>query len=112
MFLGRVHLTGAMPGQKLVNSVDGVIGDVGQYMAQPGFGIDPVELGRPDQRVRGGGMFAASVGTGELRYPDFFGHSCLVNFANGRFYETNKNIYAGASCTSLDEASSLARRHQ
>jgi hypothetical protein len=32
-----------------------------------------------------------------LRYPDFFGHSCLVNFTNGRIYETLKNIHAGAS---------------
>src|SRR5471030_1184609 len=31
-------------------------------MAQPSFGIDPVEFGRADQRVDGGGTFAARVG--------------------------------------------------
>lgn len=30
-------------------------------MAQSGFGVDPVELGRADQRVDGGGAFAARV---------------------------------------------------
>jgi hypothetical protein len=32
-----------------------------------------------------------------LRYPDFFGHSCLVNFTNGRIYEAIENIHARAS---------------
>jgi superfamily II DNA or RNA helicase/HKD family nuclease len=32
-----------------------------------------------------------------LRYADFFGHSCLVNFTDWRTNETLKNIHAGAS---------------
>jgi len=42
-----------------------MIGDVGQHMAQPGFWIDTVELGRLDQRVNGGSAFAARAGTGK-----------------------------------------------
>lgn len=41
-----------MPWQELVHAVDGVITDVRQHMAQPSFGIDPVQLGSADQRVR------------------------------------------------------------
>lgn len=54
-----------MPGQELVDTVDGVIGDVGKHMAQPGLGIDAIELGRADQRVNGGGPFTAGVGAGD-----------------------------------------------
>ncbi|WP_308920340.1 AAA family ATPase [Janthinobacterium sp. J1-1] len=32
-----------------------------------------------------------------LRYPDFFGHSSLVNFTNWRTYDTLNNIHTGAS---------------
>lgn len=54
-------------------------------------------MSRPDV------SYAASVITPQwrveeaLRYSDFFGHSCLVNFTNGRTYETHQNIHAGAS---------------
>ena len=65
VFLGRCQLPGAMPGQELVNTVDRMIGDVSQHMAQPGFGVDTVQLGRPDQRVDGGSAFAAGVGAGK-----------------------------------------------
>ena len=33
----------------------------------------------------------------QVRYPDFFGHSSLVNFTNWRTYDTLKNLYTGAS---------------
>ena len=36
MFLGRYQLRGEMPGQELVNTVDGMIGYMGKHMAQPG----------------------------------------------------------------------------
>ena len=32
-----------------------------------------------------------------MRYPDFFGHSSLVNFANWRTYDTLKSLYTRAS---------------
>ena len=49
-------------GQKLANAVDGVIGEMSQHMAQPGFGSDPVQLRRADQRVNRGGTCATAVG--------------------------------------------------
>jgi len=55
----------AAPWQEVVNAVDRVIGDMRQRMAQPGFGVDPVQLGRADQRVDGGGALAPAVGAGE-----------------------------------------------
>jgi hypothetical protein len=33
-----------MPRQKLVNAVDGMIGDVGRHVAQPGFGVDALSI--------------------------------------------------------------------
>ncbi len=54
-----------MPRQELVNTIDGMIGDVSEDVAQPGFRIDAVQLGRPDQRVDSCSTFAASVGAGE-----------------------------------------------
>jgi hypothetical protein len=58
-------LSGATPRQEFVDTVDGMIGDVGQHMAQPSFGIDPVQLGPTDQRVNRGGAFTAAVGAGK-----------------------------------------------
>ncbi len=34
-------------------------------MPQPSFGVDTVQLGRPDQRIDGGSAFAARVGAGK-----------------------------------------------
>jgi len=42
-----------------------MVGDLRKHMAQPGFGVDPVQLGRADQRVDGGRTFAAAVGASE-----------------------------------------------
>src|SRR5471030_1111437 len=64
-FLSREELRCAVPGQEVIDPVDGMLGDVGQHMAQPGFGGDAVELGRADQRVDRGGALAAAVGAGE-----------------------------------------------
>ena len=58
-------LRGAVPGQEVVNAVDRMVGDVGQHMAEPGLGVNTVELGGADQRVDRGCPFAAAVGAGE-----------------------------------------------
>jgi hypothetical protein len=42
---------GEVPGQKLVDAVDGVIGDAFEYMAQVEFRIEAVELGCAQQSV-------------------------------------------------------------
>ena len=65
MLLSRGELRGASPGQEGVNPVDRMVGDVGQHMAQPGFGVDTIELGGADQRVDRRSPFAATVRTGE-----------------------------------------------
>jgi hypothetical protein len=58
----RLDLLGAIPGQWLVNAVDGMVGDLRQDMGQPCIGVDPVQLGSADQRLDGGRTFAAAVG--------------------------------------------------
>lgn len=50
MFLSRGNLRGAVPRQEVVDSVDRMIGDVGEHMAQPGFGLDTTQLGGADLR--------------------------------------------------------------
>ena len=47
--LSRRELRGAVPGQEVIDPVDRMIGDVGQHMAQPRFGVNPVQLGSADQ---------------------------------------------------------------
>ena len=42
-----------------------MIGDACEHLAQVGFGIEPVQLGRLDQGVEGGRAFGPKVGTGE-----------------------------------------------
>jgi hypothetical protein len=53
------------PGQEVIDAVDGMVSYMGQHTAQPGFGIDAVELGVSDQRVDGGSALAAAVGSGK-----------------------------------------------
>ena len=55
----------AVPGQEIINPIDGMIGDMRQHVTQPGFGVDTVQLGRADQRVDRGGALAAAVGAGK-----------------------------------------------
>jgi hypothetical protein len=40
-----------MPGQKLVDAVDLVLGDPAKNVGQPSLRVDLVELGRLDQRI-------------------------------------------------------------
>lgn len=49
------------PRQKLVDTIDGMIGDDGKDIAEIGFGIDAVEFGGFDERVDGGGAFASCI---------------------------------------------------
>ena len=54
-----------IPGQQFADAVDRVVGDAAEHVAQVGFGIEPVELGRADQAVDRGGALAAGVGAGK-----------------------------------------------
>src|ERR1039458_9955930 len=54
-----------VPGQQFGDAVDGVLGNAREHVAQIGFGIESVELGRADEAVDGGGALAAGVGSGE-----------------------------------------------
>ena len=53
---------GEVPGQQFGDAVDRVIGDAREHVAQVGFGIEAVELGRADQAVDRGGALAAGIG--------------------------------------------------
>jgi hypothetical protein len=50
-----------------------MIGDVRQHMLQIGFGIEAVELGRPDEGIEDGGAFASAIGAGLPPLPFFHG---------------------------------------
>jgi len=52
-----------VPWQQLVDTVDVVLGDALEHMAQVGLGIEPVELGRTQQRVHGRSTVTAFVRT-------------------------------------------------
>ena len=65
----------AVPGQEIINPIDGMIGDMCQHVTQPGFGVDTVQLARADQRVDRGGALAAAVGAGEQVIAAADGHA-------------------------------------
>src|SRR5438128_11764757 len=54
-----------VPGHQLVDALGRVGSEAREDVAQPGLGIDAVELGGLSQRIDGGGSFAALVATGE-----------------------------------------------
>ena len=55
-----------VPRQQLCNTVDRVVGDALQHLAQVGLGIEVVQLGGSEQAIEGSGSFSSSVGTGRL----------------------------------------------
>ena len=52
-----------MPGKQLVDPIDRMFGNAGQYMAQVCFGIELIELRGADQRVDGRGALTAASPT-------------------------------------------------
>ena len=54
-----------VPGKQVADAIDGVVGDAGKYVAEPGFWIEAVELGGLDQGIDGGGAITAGVGPGK-----------------------------------------------
>ena len=55
----------AVPGQEIINPVDGMTGDIRQHMTSLGFRGDTIELGRADQQVVRCGALTVAVGVGE-----------------------------------------------
>src|SRR5258708_34576862 len=64
-FVYGLQASGEVPRQELLDTVDGMIGDVGQHMSQIGLRIEAVELGRTDEGVEDGGTFSSALGAGE-----------------------------------------------
>ena len=54
-----------IPRQQFVEFLDGMFGDAGQDVGEPGLRIDVVDLGGDDQAVHGGGALAAAIGAAE-----------------------------------------------
>jgi len=52
-----------VPGKQLVDPIDRMFGNAGQYMAQVCFGIELIELRGADQRVDGRGALTAASPT-------------------------------------------------
>ena len=55
----------AFPGQQLIQPVDRMLADACEDIAQPGLGLEAVELGRSYQRVEDRGPVAAGIAAGE-----------------------------------------------
>src|SRR2546429_9205793 len=51
-----------VPGQKLFDSVDGMVGNPRKYRRQISLGIDSIQPCRSDQAIHCSGAFAASIG--------------------------------------------------
>lgn len=56
---------GELPGQEIVDAVDGVIRDDVEDVAEVGFRVDAVEFGGTDEGVDRSGAVAAAVGAGK-----------------------------------------------
>ena len=56
---------GDIPGQQLLDTVDGVIGDLFEHAAELKFRIEPIELGCSEQRIDRGCMLATCIGSTE-----------------------------------------------
>ena len=54
-----------VPGHQLIELLDGMAGDTGKDVGQPGLGIDVVELGGNDEAVKDGGTVTSAIRTGE-----------------------------------------------
>ena len=50
-----------VPGQQLLDAVDGVIGDLFEYAAEVDLRIEPVKLGCSEQRIDRGCADAAGI---------------------------------------------------
>ena len=48
-----MQLASNVPGQEFLNAIDGMIGDIGQHVAQIGLRINAVQPGAADERVHG-----------------------------------------------------------
>jgi hypothetical protein len=53
---------GPVPRQEFVQPVDGVIGDAGEHIGEPGLRVHVVELCRRDHRRHDGGTVSATLG--------------------------------------------------
>jgi len=60
-FVYGLQASGEVPRRELLDTGDGLIGDVRQHMPQVGFGIEAVELGRTDEGVEDGCSFASAI---------------------------------------------------
>ena len=84
------------PREQLVDSVDRVIGDARDDVAQIGFWVEPVELGSLDERVHLRGSDSAAVRTREEIIFSAQGNLAAILPISGRTLWSN---IAGIRCT-------------
>ena len=63
MDLGKLDV----PGQEFFDSIDRVVGNPGEHVAEVGFWIDPVQFRSSNQAIHRGGTFASGVGSGKQK---------------------------------------------
>src|SRR5512132_686082 len=85
-----------VPGKQVADAIDGVVGDAGEHVAEPGFWIEAVELGGLDQGIEGGGTITASVGPGKKVVFPAEGNRAVILPMSGR---KSKFVTAGTHST-------------
>ena len=90
-YFTTLRLGSPVPGQKLVEPVDCVIGDPRQHIRQPGLRIDVVELRRRDQRGHEGGAIGAALRAGKQPGLASQGKSALPRRALAAISANSKN---------------------
>src|SRR3982751_7034234 len=62
---GRKFWKGDVPGQQVVNTINRIVRDAREHMAEVGLRINTVELGRADQTVDRSRSFATGISAGK-----------------------------------------------
>ena len=56
---------GQVPGEQLIDTVNGMVGDAGEHLAQVALRIETVQLRRADQAVKDGGALTPRIRAGK-----------------------------------------------
>ena len=85
----RLQLDDNVPGKEFLDAIDGMIGDMGQYVAQIVVRINAVEPGGTDEQVHGRPALATAVGShkqeviaSQAASPQRILGNVIVNFGN------------------------------
>ena len=56
---------GDLPGEQFLDTINGVVGDAGEHVAQVAFRVEAVQFGSADRAVEAGGALSDRIGASE-----------------------------------------------